>query len=284
VSRRAGADGSVAIHAIDLMRAGDEAAEFVARLRPTHLLLCGWTTQPDLYWQDPDNWLWVEVTRRLAYAFFGAGGRRAVLVGSCAEYPWSDPEIVRAPIREDAGWGEPETPYGRAKLAAWSCLRDMAPAGASAAEGRLFFPLGPGPGEDPRRFLPSLLRALIAGKPAPFGPGDQLRDVVDVRDAGAALAALLDSDVAGPVNIGSGQSVSLGSIAELAGEIVGQRALLRRGALPRRPGEPAALVADIGRLSNEVAFSPRFKLCDTVADAAGYWRQRMQLEGSVQDG
>jgi nucleoside-diphosphate-sugar epimerase len=86
------------------------------------------------------------------------------------------------------------------------------------------------------------------------------------------------------VNIGSGQSVSLGSIAELAGEIVGQRALLRRGALPRRPGEPAALVADIGRLSNEVAFSPRFKLCDTVADAAGYWRQRMQLEGSVQDG
>jgi nucleoside-diphosphate-sugar epimerase len=281
LSRSVGADGSVAIHAVNLTRAGDETAKLVAHLRPIHLLLCGRTTQTDVCWHDPDNWLWVEVTRRLGHAFFGAGGRRAVLVGSGTEYLWSDPEIVCALIREEAGGSVPETPYERANLAAWLCLLDMAPAGASAAECRLFFPMEPGPSEDPRRFLPSVLRALIAGKPGPFGPGDQLRDAIDVRAAGAAL---LDRDVAGPLSIGSGQPVSLSSIAGRAEEIVGQRELLQRGALPRRPGESAALVADVGRLSHKVAFSLRFKPCDAVGDAAGYLGHRMQLEGSVQDG
>ena len=75
----------------------------------------------------------------LADTFGGAGGRRIVGAGTCAEYLWRD-----IPCVEDVTPIRPTTVYGGCKAAVWSALEPFArDAGVSAAWARLFFVYGP---------------------------------------------------------------------------------------------------------------------------------------------
>ena len=74
----------------DLLSA-DGASELCAASRATHLVHLAWCATGD-YLTSPINIEWVEASLALLRAFALAGGRRAVLAGSVAEY---------AP---DAGW------------------------------------------------------------------------------------------------------------------------------------------------------------------------------------
>ena len=42
-----------------------------------------------------------------------------------------------------------------------------------------------------------------------------------------------------------------------------------------RPGEPASLVADVGRLRDEVGFSPRIDLAEGIRDTVAWWQGRL---------
>lgn len=270
--RHTGGDlpAGVTCHAVDMLDI-PAATRLIGEVRPTHLLLSAWTTQPGAFWTDPQNESWAAATQTMARAFFAAGGRRAMLAGSCAEYDWSDPVLASGPVREDAAQGLPQTPYGRAKRRAAEALaKAAADAGGEHTIGRIFFPMGPG--EHRNRFLPDIATALIAGHPAKLGPGQQVRDIIDVRDAGAALAALVDANVVGAVNVGSGVGVRLADVALRVGEMVGRPDLVHLGSLPARPGEPPVLVADVSRLRGGTGFQPRFKLEDTLAATLSYWR------------
>jgi dTDP-L-rhamnose 4-epimerase len=58
-------------------------------VRPTHLLHFAWIATPGVYWNSPENYRWLVASRYLLEAFQRAGGVRAVVAGSCAEYDWS---------------------------------------------------------------------------------------------------------------------------------------------------------------------------------------------------
>src|SRR5687767_11286721 len=64
-------------HQCDL-RDGAAAAALVESVRPTHLLHLAWIAQPRVFWTSPDNHAWLAAGKRLADAFYGAGGLRAV--------------------------------------------------------------------------------------------------------------------------------------------------------------------------------------------------------------
>lgn len=245
----------------------------IDRVKPSHLLLSAWSTAHGAFWTDPANELWVASCVATAGHFLECGGRRIVLAGSCAEYDWSDRVLIEGPIPESAAQGDPQTPYGRAKRKAADAMSGLArEAGASFAVGRIFFPMGWG--EGPQRFLPTVVTAMLEGRPARLGSGQQVRDVMDVRDTGVALAALVASDVSGAVNIGSGRGVKLADVARRAASMCGGPDLLQLGALPARAGEPQQLVADIRRLRDEVGFSPCFTLDDTIASSFEYWSRK----------
>jgi nucleoside-diphosphate-sugar epimerase len=261
---------NVVMHEIDLLDSA-AVAVLVETIQPTHLLMSAWTTNHGEYWTDPQNDRWVACTDALIRGFFFVGGKRAVLVGTCAEYDWTDPAMERGPIREDAAPGEPGTLYGRAKRCAGRILADRAAgANGSYAVARIFYPIGHG--EDRRRLLPSLITALLAGRPADLGPGENVRDITDVRDVGDAIARLLDSDVSGPVNIGTGKGTRTAELASWVGRLVGRPDLIRIGVIPRRPGEPVSLVADVSRLTGELGFQPKHGAESAVAAAVHYWR------------
>lgn len=239
----------VAMHPLDLLDSA-ATATLLRRLRPTHLLHAAWDVTHGAYWTAPTNFTWLAAGAALLRDFLDAGGRRAVGVGTCAEYAWGEARYAEAttPLR-------PATPYGRCKLAMGEAFAAAGLMGASTAWARLFFPYGPGDG--PGRFLPELRRKLRAGEAVDTTAGTQTRDFIHVEDVAAALARLLLSPVAGAVNLGSGQGVALREVAlELAAALGADPALLRFGALPIRPGDPPALVADIARLRDELGFAP----------------------------
>lgn len=229
----------------------------VACVAPSHLLHLAWTDAADR-WRSAANLDWAAATLGLARDFAEAGGRRAVLVGSCAEYDWSQPILS-----EDSPLG-PATLYGAAKARTGQLLVAAARAlGLSLAWARPFFCYGPR--ETPGRLLGDLVQGLRAGRPVEVTDGGQLRDYLYTADLGEALAAVLTSGMDGAVNVASGSGTAVRDlIAEVAGQM-GRPDLVRWGARARPVGDPDRLVADTTRLTAATGFRPRHDLAAGVA-------------------
>jgi nucleoside-diphosphate-sugar epimerase len=266
------------VHYADLLDVA-AAANLLRAVRPSHLLHFAWIATPGLYWTSPDNALWLAAGEQLLRDFQAQGGVRAVMAGTCAEYDWSQAGVCIEGQTALAGAdGAPLTAYARAKLAMQAALEQSSAAhGLSTAWGRIFFQYGPD--EHPERLVASVIVNLLTGREANASHGRQVRSFLHVADVGAAFAALLDGTVAGPVNVGSGEQVS---IADLLFEIathIGRPELLRLGARSAPAGEPALLVPDVTRLRDEVGWRPRFSLSEGLADTIAWWRDKLLRVG-----
>jgi nucleoside-diphosphate-sugar epimerase len=236
-----------------------EIASLVEKVQPSHLLHFAWYAVPGKYWTAPENLAWVRATINLMQVFSDHGGQRAVMAGSCAEYDWKFDYCSElfTPCR-------PATLYGACKhgtqvlLDAWSRQASI-----SSAWGRIFFLYGPG--EYPTRLVPSVINSLLRNEPARCTHGNQVRDFMYVEDVAAAFVELLGSDVKGAVNIASGVSTTLKEVIHALADHLNKRDLVRLGAVPAPAGEPDALIADVGRLRDEVGFRPRFGLKQGIA-------------------
>jgi nucleoside-diphosphate-sugar epimerase len=276
-SRDAGPESRPGVRWIrsDLLEPG-AARELMDAAPCAQLLHLAWYAEHGAFWTSPRNLEWVEASLRLLRAFAEAGGRRAVVAGTCAEYAWGLPGRCvegRTPT-------EPAMLYGAAK----DGLRVVAGAyarqeGLSLGWGRVFFTFGPG--EPAGRLVPSVARALLSGEPAPVTHGEQIRDFLAVDELGDAFAALLDSPVEGPVNLASGEAIALRELVALVGEASGRPDLIRYGALAPRPGEPSEIVADVGRLRHEVGWRPRAPLRDGLGRAVAWWRDAQERSGAA---
>lgn len=238
----------------------------VAEVRATHLLHLAWDVTPGRYWEAPENIDWVSASLHLVRAFAKAGGRRAVFAGTCAEYQWGAPRFfeTKTPC-------VPATPYGTAK----DTLRRQveaysSSAGLSVGWARIFYPFGPG--EKPGRLVSDAIGALLRSKPFPTSHGRQLRDYLHVDDVAGAFAALVDSDVRGAVNVGSGRAVAVRTILETIAELIGNADCLRFGERVLPDSEPAIIEADATRLNQEVGFAPEYDLATGLAKTVAWWR------------
>jgi nucleoside-diphosphate-sugar epimerase len=261
------------IHGADLL---DERAidELIATVGPTHLLHFAWIATPGVYWTSEENYRWLRASQHLVRAFRGQGGERAVLAGSCVEYDWSQVSVCHersSPLAADAS--VKPSPYAECKIALQRFLAEYSrETGLSSAWGRIFFQFGPD--EYPGRLVPSVIRNLLANREAPCSHGRQIRSFLHVADVGAAFAALLDSRLEGPVNIGSGERISIAQLIERVARQIGRADLVRLGAIEAPAGEPAVLLPDIDRLRSELGFNPRYSLNDGLADTIAWWQRR----------
>ena len=274
VARRPIEVPSVTWHAADLLGPG-AAGELVGEVRPTHLLHLAWYAEHQRYWKAPENLEWVGASLLLLRAFAERGGVRAVVAGTCAEYDWSGGVCV-----EDSTPLRPRELYGAAKDALRRVAEAFAAeAGFATAWGRIFFLYGPH--EHPGRLVASIARAVLAGEEIETTPGAQQRDFLHVADAGAAFAALLDSRVAGPVNVASGDARPVREIALAVAEAAGRPDRLRLGALPPRPDEPSLVVADVARLRDEVRWRPAHSLEAGIEQTVRWWSSQAAGAGQV---
>ena len=185
------------------------------------------------------------------------GCRIFVFSSTCATY--GTPEEL--PITERSPQ-VPINPYGRSKLmmewilrdceTAWglksACLRYFNASGCSA-DGLI------GEDHDPEAHLiPRVLMALtgeldhieVFGEDYDTPDGTCIRDYVHVEDLAEAHAKALDLLALGGAsvqcNLGTGVGVSVKEIIQSAEEVTGLKVPVKYG--PRRPGDPARLVAD----------------------------------------
>lgn len=194
-----------------------------------------WYAEPGQYITSPRNLACLAGTLRLAEGSLDARVRRFVGVGTCAEYDLSLGQLsTTAPL-------DPSTPYAAAKAAAFLALsRYFAQAQVSFAWCRLFYLYGEA--EDARRLVPYVRQQLAAGLPAALTSGNQVRDFLDVAEAGQRIADVALSDRCGAVNVCSGEGITVRALAERIADGYGRRDLLQFGANPDRPGDPAVVV------------------------------------------
>lgn len=266
VSRRVNAAADATWHACDLR---DPAAcqRLIIKVRPTILVHAAWNTTHGQFWEAEDNADWLEAGKALLSAFVMSGGRRIVGCGSCAEYSLTSSE--RRSEIEDEGAAVPATLYGRSKLELLRYLRDLP---VEHAWARIF--LAYGPGEGVQRLVPSLARAVLAGKEVRCSSGQQVRDFIDVRELGRAIASLAMSELTGTINLGQGEDHTIGEVASLMGELSGRPDLIRLGALPDRAGEALRLSPDLSRQRDELGFTPAISLRQGLAEALSWWSTR----------
>jgi nucleoside-diphosphate-sugar epimerase len=256
--------GSTESLSADLLSA-DEVAKAVKMARADVLIHFAWHSDPRDRWHTLANLDWLKASIDLARCFAAQGGKRFLLVGSCAEYDWSSGLLseTTTPLR-------PATLYGASKAAAGMTLSAAAGAlGLSFAWPRIFFCYGPG--EPPGRLVSDLLAGLSRGDPVKCTDGEQQRDFMHAADIGAAIAAVAISSLEGPINIGSGQAVPVRDVIDLVAGALGKRPLVKLGAIARPADDPPRLVAEIGRLQS-LGFRPRFDLGSGIRDTVANWR------------
>ncbi|HEY0981917.1 NAD-dependent epimerase/dehydratase family protein [Schlesneria sp.] len=251
------------LHQVDLMDPVSVKG-LIREVQPTHLLHLAWITEPRRYLTAHENFDWLIASQSLLRAFHDHGGQRVVMSGSCAEYDWKD-----GVCREETTPLTPASFYGQCKHLLQMSLASYArQTGLSWGWGRLFFLYGPY-GHTSR--IPGVvIDALLRNQPARCSHGLQQRDFLHIADAADALVTLLESDVQGPINIGSGEPVAIREIVLQLADRMGRRDLIQLGAIESAPGDPPLVVADVNRLCNTLGWKPAHSLA-TGLDATLEW-------------
>lgn len=171
---------------------------------------------------------------------------RIVYFSSSAAYPTILQEGtyrgLRLTERDIGSRGEPDATYGWVKLTGERIAQEVRQAGVPVTVVRPFS----GYGEDQADCYP--FPAMIARgrrRDSPFdvwGNGSQVRDFIHVDDIVAAVLALVDHQVDGPVNLGTGVGTSMDELAGMVMDAAGYQAAIRR--LPGKPTGVNYRVAD----------------------------------------
>jgi len=217
-----------------------------------------------------------------------AGVGRFVLSSSAAVYGEAEGETVHEGSRT-----VPSSPYGETKLAGEWLVNACARAhGLSAVSLRYFNVAGAGAPElgDAGIFnlVPLVFEALEAGqRPQVFGAdyptadGTCVRDYVHVADLARAhlLAAdaLGEPGLAATYNVGRGEGASVLEVLGVVAEVTGRDTAY--DVVPRRPGDPPRLVAEVDRIREDLGFVAEHPLPDMVASAWEAWQRRPGSRG-----
>jgi nucleoside-diphosphate-sugar epimerase len=230
------------------------ARALVARVRPDFLIHLAWLTTPGRFWISPENLRWLSAGVALFDAFGEIGGRRAIGVGSCAEYEVGAERLVegQTPLI-------PATVYGSAKVSLWYALEAARRTyGFTAAWARVFSPYGPG--EPREKLLSATVAALLRGERVAVSDGAQYRDFIFVTDVADALVSILESGAEGPINVGNGEAVQLRDLVARVARLCTAEDRVGYGERSRPAHDPDRLVADVRRLRKEVGFLPQVGL------------------------
>ncbi|HEX6685710.1 MAG TPA: UDP-glucose 4-epimerase GalE, partial [Candidatus Limnocylindrales bacterium] len=230
---------------------------------------------PMLYYQQV-----VGGTTSLLTAMLRTGTMKLVYSSTAAVYGVPDGDVVT----ED-GPANPISPYGHSKLVCEQMIRSVGEAhGLSWLALRYFNAVGADDASLSDRgisnLFPLIFTAFAEGRPAlvtgddfdtPDGTG--VRDYIHVADLADAHVAAVGRLGRGPasevVNVGTGRGYSVMEVLAALEEEVGRTVPYMVG--PRRPGDPAKVIAAVERAREVLGWSARRDLNEMVSSA---WRAR----------
>jgi len=216
-----------------------------------------------------------------------AGARLIVFSSSCATYGIP----ARVPIAESTP-RDPVNPYGVTKMVIERILEDYGRAhgfgfialryfnaAGAAADGSIGEWHDPESHLIPRLFEAALGRsqgAQIYGDDYPTKDGTCVRDYIHVTDLASAHVAALEHLMSGGesdfLNLGTGGGLSVLEVLDQVMRTTGVRFPVAR--LPRRAGDPAALVADASRAQRNLGWTARHSSIEEIVETAWNWHKR----------
>ena len=228
-------------------------------------------------------------TLALLQAMINKNLKKLVFSSTAAVYG----EPLSTPILEDAALA-PTNPYGESKLLVEQMLSWIHRIhGLRYASLRYFNVAGavPGRGEahEPESHLIPLILDVALGRRAsikifgqdyPTPDGTCIRDYIHVQDlAEAHLLAFEGLDVRDRMiyNLGNGLGFSVRQVVESARRVTGHPIPVEE--MPRRPGDPAVLIAGSAKIEADLAWRPKYLELDDIVRSAWEWhQQRYQSE------
>ncbi len=240
--------------------------------------------RPEIFFRNNTS-----ATLSLLEAMLAKGPRKLVFSSTAAVY--GEPDTV--PIPEDARL-HPTNVYGESKLLVEHMLRWFNQIhGLRYASLRYFnvagAPEGPngvtrGEAHDPESHLIPLILDValgrrqsirIYGEDYSTPDGTCIRDYIHVSDlADAHLLALgaLETNDRLIYNLGNGKGFSVREVIDAARRVTGHP--IPAEVHPRRPGDPAVLVASSERAIRELGWNPRYTQLDDIVRTAWEWHQK----------
>ncbi|HEY4257581.1 MAG TPA: UDP-glucose 4-epimerase GalE [Candidatus Udaeobacter sp.] len=214
-------------------------------------------------------------------AMIAAGVRRMVFSSTCAIFGPPD----RLPIDETA-LPRPISPYGESKLTfekllrwydqiygvKFVCLRYFNASGATEKFG-----------EDHRpetHLIPAVLKVALGQRPnlEIYGTdydtpdGTCIRDYIHIVDLARAHILALGGTASGFYNLGTGGGSSVREVIVACRKITGRK--IDTIEKPRRPGDPARLIASSEKIKSELGWRPQFQSLDAIIESAWKWHQK----------
>jgi UDP-glucose 4-epimerase len=226
---------------------------------------------------------------RLLKACLANGVENFIFSSTAAVYgmPKKVPVDEKAPLL-------PINPYGSSKLVSEMLLRDVAAAnpGFRYVALRYFNAAGSDRqtriGQDYRQPTHLLTRALktalgefprleVFGSDYPTPDGTAIRDYIHVDDLSSAHLLALEYLKAGgksaAFNCGYGIGHSVLDVIAAVKRVTGIDFTVVHA--PRRPGDPAALIADAGRIRRDLGWAPNVPHLDEIVASAWNWEKKL---------
>ncbi len=228
----------------------------------------------------------------LLQAAVASGVRHFIFSSTAAVY--GNPE--HSPVREDVVT-HPISPYGSSKLMSEIMLHDTARAHDLRFVVLRYFNVA---GADPQQrtgqstagathlikvacetALGKRPKIEVYGSDYPTPDGTCIRDYIHVSDLvrahSAALAYLRRGGASVTFNCGYGHGASVLDVLAAVKRVSGRDFPVE--VADRRPGDPAALVADVGRIRRKLDWQPQFDDLDTIVGHALAWERRLMSSG-----
>jgi len=228
----------------------------------------------------------IDGTHTLLDAMLASGVDKLVFSSTSAVYGTPQSKTMDEAHRLD-----PQSPYGSSKAAAERLI-----AGASGMRSvvlRYFNAAGAdsrsriGEAHEPETHLIPVVLDVAAGKRSaltiygtdyPTADGTCVRDYVHVCDVADAHVAALQRLVSGGnsllANLGHGEGFSVRQVIQAVERTTGKN--IPQIAGPRRPGDPATVVADCALARRELAWNPKRSTIDTIIADAWSWHRRLR--------
>ena len=235
--------------------------------------------RPEIYFRNN-----TASTLTLLESMLATGHDKLVFSSTAACY--GEPEST--PILEDAKL-QPTNAYGESKLLVEHMLRWMnSQHGFRYASLRYFNVAGAiagyGEAHEPESHLIPLILDValgrrknikIFGRDYPTKDGTCVRDYIHVQDLAEAhllaLGALSDKSRV-IYNIGNGQGFTVLEVIDSVQRVTGRAIAVEE--CPRRPGDPAVLVASAEKIKTELGWNPKFFELDAIIASAWEWHQK----------